>query len=102
VQGSLLATTARQQLLKFYGEIGLPQSLADLGLLNITLAELQQAAEIACRPGSDIHHLPFEITPTQLMAAMVSTTAPRAGSGVPNAVSSAVSSAVSGLDSREG
>lgn len=76
IQGNRLATTARQQLLKFYGEIGLPQSLADLGLMDVTLTELQRAAEVACRPGSDIHHLPFEVTPTQLMAAMVSTTAP--------------------------
>lgn len=76
VQNSLLAATARQQLLKFYSEIGLPQNLADLGLMTVTLTELQHAAEIACRPGSDIHHLPFEVTPTQLMAAMVSTTAP--------------------------
>jgi glycerol dehydrogenase-like iron-containing ADH family enzyme len=76
IQGSLLAATARQQLLSFYGEIGLPQSLADLGLLDVTLADLQRSAEIACRPGSDLHHLPFEVTPTQLMAAMVSTTAP--------------------------
>lgn len=76
VQGNLLATTARQQLLKFYGEIGLPQSLADLGLMNVTLAELARSVEFACRPDSDIHHLPFEITPAQLMAAMVSTTAP--------------------------
>jgi glycerol dehydrogenase len=76
VQGNWLAATARQQLLKFYSEIGLPQSLADLGFMNVTLAELQQAAELACRPGSDIHHLPFEVTPPQLLAAMVSTTAP--------------------------
>ena len=76
VQGNLLAATARQQLLKFYGEIGLPQNLADLRLTEITLADLQRSAEIACRPNSDIHHLPFEVTPTQLMAAMVSTTAP--------------------------
>ncbi len=81
VQGNLLAVTARQQLLKFYSEIGLPQSLADLGLTNITLADLQRSAEIACRPNSDIHHLPFEVTPTQLMAAMVSTTAPGSEKG---------------------
>lgn len=76
VQGNLLAATARQQLLKFYREIGLPQTLADLGLMHITLTELEQAAAIACRPGSDIHHLPFAIDPAHLMAAMVSTTAP--------------------------
>lgn len=74
VQGNQLAATARQQLLKFYSEIGLPQSLSDLGLANTTLADLQQAAELACSPKSDIHHLPFKVEPAQLMAAMVSTT----------------------------
>ncbi|MCU0565531.1 MAG: iron-containing alcohol dehydrogenase family protein [Oculatellaceae cyanobacterium Prado106] len=76
VQGNLLASTARQQLLKFYGEIGLPQTLQDLGLDQVTLAELRRSAEVACQAGSDIHRLPFEVTPEQLMAAMVSTTAP--------------------------
>jgi glycerol dehydrogenase len=75
MQSSLLAETARQQLLKFYGELGLPQSLNDLGLGEITLAELHQAAVFACRSGSDIHHLPFAVTPEHLMGAMVSTTA---------------------------
>lgn len=76
VQGNKLAATARQQLLKFYAEIGLPQKLNDLGLSNVTLAQLQRAAEIAVAPNSDIHRLPFSVVPEQLMAAMVSTTAP--------------------------
>ena len=79
VQGNGLAATARQQLLKFYEEIGLPQKLSDLGLGNITLQELQRAAEIAVAPNSDIHRLPFRVVPEQLMAAMVSTTAPTNG-----------------------
>lgn len=91
VQGNQLATSARQQLLKFYGEIGLPQALEDLGLQQITLADLRQAAEVACRPQSDIHHLPFVVTPEQLMAAMVSTTV-SSGSGRP--VSSPINSEV--------
>ncbi|MEQ9354830.1 MAG: iron-containing alcohol dehydrogenase family protein [Coleofasciculus chthonoplastes F3-SA18-01] len=74
VQGNQLAASARQQLLKFYREIGLPQTLDDLGLGNITLAQLRQGADIACQPQSDIHRLPFDVTPEQLMAAMVSTT----------------------------
>ena len=74
LQNSQLAASARQQLLKFYSEIGLPQTLAHLGLTDITLAELQNAAEISCQPNSDIHRLPFKVTPEQLMAAMVSTT----------------------------
>lgn len=77
-QGSVLAATSRQQLLSFYAEVGLPQALADLGLADITVRELQRSAEVACA-NADIHRLPFEVTPTQLMAAMVSTTAPCAG-----------------------
>jgi glycerol dehydrogenase-like iron-containing ADH family enzyme len=75
-QGNQLAATARQQLLKFYGEIGLPQSLADLGLGNITLKELEIVAAIACKPDSDLHNLPFSVHEHQLIAAMVSTIVP--------------------------
>ena len=76
IQGNRLATTSRQQLLKFYREIGLPQTLTDLGLAKVSIADLQRAAEVACADQSDIHRLPFSVVPTQLMAAMVSTTAP--------------------------
>ncbi|MFM7470220.1 MAG: iron-containing alcohol dehydrogenase family protein [Nodosilinea sp.] len=69
---SALAATARQQLVSFYQSIGLPSSLTDLGLADLTLADLQKAAEFACRQGSDIYHLPFTVTPDVLVAAMVS------------------------------
>lgn len=78
-QGSQLAATARQQLIQFYSRLGLPISLGDINLGDVTVSNLQKAAEIACRPGSDIHHLPFSISPTDLVAAMVSTTAPQLG-----------------------
>ncbi len=71
-----LAATARQQLIQFYDQLGLPTSLTDMGMDQITVAQLQQAATVACREGSDIHHLPFPVQPAQLMAAMVSTTIP--------------------------
>jgi glycerol dehydrogenase len=75
-QQAALAYTARQQLLQFYAATGLPQTLADLGLADIRLQDLEQAANLACQPQSDIHHLPFTVTPEALMGAMVSTTAP--------------------------
>jgi glycerol dehydrogenase len=75
-QGNQLAATARHQLLKFYDDIGLPKDLAALGLADVTLRELETVAAIACRPESDIHRLPFTVSPSQLVAAMVSTTAP--------------------------
>jgi glycerol dehydrogenase len=74
VQQNQLATTARQQLLKFYQEIGLPCSLEDLGLKDLTLEKMRHCAEIACQDQSDIHRLPFPVIPDQLVAAMVSTT----------------------------
>jgi glycerol dehydrogenase len=76
ILGNQLAASARQQLLKFYEEIGLPKSLEDLGLADVTLRQLHGAAEIACHPNSDIHRLPFKVVPEQLTAAMVSTTSP--------------------------
>jgi len=75
-QGNQLAASSRHQLLKFYQEIGLPTSLADLGLSKVTLAELEHIAAIACQPNSDIHRLPFSVSPSQVLAAMVSTTSP--------------------------
>ncbi|MGK7941364.1 MAG: iron-containing alcohol dehydrogenase family protein [Crocosphaera sp.] len=73
IQGNQLASTSRQQLLKFYEEIGLPKTLEDLGLSQVTLEELRRAAEVTCHPNSDIHRLPFKVSPEQLLCAMVST-----------------------------
>ena len=74
VQGNQLATSARQQLLQFYSKIGLPRTLEELELNEVSLSELRHAAAIACSPQSDLHRLPFSVSPEQLMAAMVSTT----------------------------
>lgn len=71
-----LAIAARHQLIEFYRTIGLPCSLEDLGLMAISLRELREVAEFTCHPRSDLHRLPFPVNPEQLMAAMVSTTAP--------------------------
>lgn len=83
LQGSNLAATARQQLLRFYTEIGLPLTLTDLGLADVSVKALQAVAEVACAEGSDLHRLPFKVVPAQLMAAMVSTTAPVSNMGSP-------------------
>jgi len=74
IGGNRLAGQARRQLLPFFQELGLPVSLADLGLANASLNELQEVASFACRNGSDLHHLPFPVEPSDLLAALVSTT----------------------------
>lgn len=74
IGGNRLAGQARRQLLPFFQELGLPVSLADLGLASASLSELEQVASFACRNGSDLHHLPFPVEPSDLLAALVSTT----------------------------
>ena len=74
IGGNRLAGQARRQLLPLFQELGLPVSLADLGLADASLNELQQVAAFACRSGSDLHHLPFPVEPSDLLAALVSTT----------------------------
>jgi glycerol dehydrogenase len=76
LQGSHLAAVARHQLLAFYQEIGLPTTLKNLALEQVSLSALAEAAAVACAPKSDLHHLPFKVTAEHLMAAMVSTTTP--------------------------
>jgi glycerol dehydrogenase len=39
------------------------------------LDDLRAVCSFACRPGSDLHHLPFAVTETDLLEALVSTEA---------------------------
>ena len=81
IQNSQLAISARRQLIQFYQNVGLPLTLQDLGLAEVSLEALEQVAEVACQPNSDLHRLPFSVTPAQLLAAMVSTVSPTVISG---------------------
>ncbi|MCT0202758.1 MULTISPECIES: iron-containing alcohol dehydrogenase family protein [Synechococcaceae] len=69
-----LAVQARRQLISLFRKLKLPICLEDLGLSQVSLEELQQVCAFACQPGSDLHHLPFAVSPTVLLAALVSTT----------------------------
>ena len=73
--GHPLAGQARRQLLTFFRALQLPVDLAELGLAQTCLQDLQLVCEHACQEGSDLHLLPFPVQPTDLMAALVSTTA---------------------------
>lgn len=73
--GNQLATQSRRQLLPLLQELGVPVTLQDLGLGEAGLHELRAICSFACRPGSDLHHLPFDVTETDLLEALVSTDA---------------------------
>ncbi len=55
----------------FCEEIGLPTTLADIGLQNIGKERLIKAAEKACAPGEAIHHEAGIITPEKVLNAML-------------------------------
>jgi glycerol dehydrogenase-like iron-containing ADH family enzyme len=74
VGASRLAAQARNQLLGFFRSLGVPCELSELGLAEVGLRDLQEVCAHACREGSDLHHLPFAVTPQDLLAALVSTT----------------------------
>ncbi len=55
----------------FCEEVGLPTTLADIGLGNASRDHLAPAAEKACAPGQSIHHEAGEITPAKVLDAML-------------------------------
>ena len=61
-------------LLPLFQSLTIPCTLAELGLGQVTLADLEQVCAFACAPDSDLHHLPFAVAPADLLAALVSTT----------------------------
>ena len=57
-------------------QLQLPVSLDDLGLSAASLSDLQEVCAFACREGSDLHHLPFAVTPGALLEALVGAAEP--------------------------
>ena len=55
----------------FCESVGLPTTLADLGLSRADRADLMRVAEKSCAPGESIHHEAGEITPDQVLHALV-------------------------------
>ena len=83
IGGQPLAAVARDQLLGMYGKLGLPISLAELGLKELDAARLAVVCRFTCREGSDLHHLPFAVTPTQLEEALRFYAQPRSSGRCP-------------------
>ena len=73
IGGNQLAAQARRQLIPLFRALELPVELGDLGLASTSLSELQEVCAFACQSGSDLHHLPFAVAPSDLIAALVST-----------------------------
>lgn len=59
------------EVLDFALSIGLPVCLADLGVKEISDAELTEVAEKTCIPEESIHSMPFPITVDQVKSAII-------------------------------
>ncbi|MHC9540788.1 MAG: glycerol dehydrogenase [Vulcanimicrobiota bacterium] len=59
------------EVFSFCEEIGLPTTLADIGLQNTDRNNLMKAAEKACAPTEAIHHEAGTITPERVLNAML-------------------------------
>jgi glycerol dehydrogenase len=71
MQLSLEGDDAEIELLKaFYTQVGLPLSLRDLGLGDLSDDEIVRLADLVVRDGSPIRKLPFEVTSQSVTAAL--------------------------------
>lgn len=59
-----------EEAYRFCASVGLPISLADIGLVAPSDEDLMKVAELACAPGETIHNAPLEVTPAKVFAAI--------------------------------
>ena len=55
---------------RFIKSLGLPTTLADLNLSNVTDEELLEAGKAACSENDTMDRLPFEVTPSDVVDAL--------------------------------
>ncbi|MDQ1256620.1 MAG: glycerol dehydrogenase, partial [Candidatus Hydrogenedentes bacterium] len=55
----------------FCEDVGLPVTLADIGVENASREALMEAAKLACVPGASIHHEAGAITPEKVLDALL-------------------------------
>jgi glycerol dehydrogenase len=59
-----------REVYQFCEAVGLPTTLADVGLGDATEDDLRQVAEAACAEGETIHHEPMPVSPKAVLAAL--------------------------------
>ena len=73
IMGNQLAKQSLEQLIPFYLQLSLPISIEELGIKSISLNELKTTCDFACKPESEIHHLPFPVNSEVLLEAILKT-----------------------------
>lgn len=60
-----------EEVLYFCNEVGLPTTLEDLGIKEISEEKIMEAAKLSCVEGETTHNMPFEVTPQDVYAAIL-------------------------------
>ncbi len=60
-----------EDVISFCIEVGLPVTLKELGIKEVTKEKIMAVAEAACAPTDTLHNMPFEVTPEKVCAAIL-------------------------------
>ena len=60
-----------EEVMNFCMQVGLPTTLADLGIVSPSEADLMAVARATCAQGESIYNMPMEITVENVYAALV-------------------------------
>ena len=71
IHNNQLARQSRLQLTPLLKILGLPTSLDELGLKNVSINELRAACDFATHERSEIHNLPFKINSQLLLETLI-------------------------------
>lgn len=60
-----------EDIISFCAELGLPVTLGELGIKEVTREKMMAVAEAACAENDTLHNMPFEVTPEKVCAALL-------------------------------
>ncbi len=60
-----------EQFIRFCRRVGLPTTLAELNLADVSRDDLRRVAEAACAPHETIHNMPFAVSPDMVLDALL-------------------------------
>ncbi|KKM11468.1 glycerol dehydrogenase [Clostridiales bacterium PH28_bin88] len=65
------STAQINEVLEFCVKVGLPVTLAEIGVTDPTPEKIMQVAEKVCEPGMMVHNMPFPVTPQMVYNAVI-------------------------------
>ena len=60
-----------EETIQFCVSLGLPVTLGELGIKEVTREKVMAVAEAACAPTDTLHNMPFPVTPESVASAIL-------------------------------